>query len=157
MKFYIDYNLTKIGQTVVYRKSEYSLDTICDATSNTREIDFDISINMLTLTVIDEKVLLLRGMFGWSNGLKTSYDIPTYKKGALKVMSPSDYIDIPGSIGLSDIDWPIYVNHDTKWICIGNPQKRFEAVEFINNCVAVVDENHTLVALWLRPDITNDI
>ncbi len=32
-----------------------------------------------------------------------------------------------------------------------NPQKSGEAVGFINNCVAVVDNNQELAALWLQP------
>jgi len=51
----------------------------------------------------------------------------------------------------SDDEWPVYVNQKTGWICVGNPERSGEAVEFMNNCVAVVDNNNKLVSLWLKP------
>jgi hypothetical protein len=54
-------------------------------------------------------------------------------------------------------DWPVYVNIRTGWVCIGNPENKGNAVEFINNCVAVIDENKCLASLWLKPKKLPDI
>ena len=53
--------------------------------------------------------------------------------------------------GIYDQDLPVHVNEKSGWVCIGNPQKSEEAVEFIANCVAVLDASQKLTALWLRP------
>lgn len=53
MKFSIDYNEYLGRKQVVYRKAEYSFDTI----PYIPEIDFDIAINTIALTVVDGKVI----------------------------------------------------------------------------------------------------
>ena len=53
--------------------------------------------------------------------------------------------------GINEDDLPVYVNVHTGWVCIGNPEKKGNAVQFINNCVAVIDENKEFVSLWLKP------
>jgi uncharacterized protein YbdZ (MbtH family) len=51
---------------------------------------------------------------------------------------------------MNNEDWLVHVNVKTGWVCIGNPEKKGNAVEFINNCVAVIDDKE-FVSLWLKP------
>jgi len=60
--------------------------------------------------------------------------------------------DFGFAYGINDGDLPVNINAQTGWICIGNPEKKGNAVEFINNCVAVIDDNKEFVSLWLKPD-----
>lgn len=147
MKFCIDYNEYLGQKQVVYRKDEYSLDT----NPYVHEIDFDIAINTVTLAVVDENVIQLNGFCGLSKGIETLYDVPKARKGLLKVLHPEVYISKAGSSTISDGNWAIFINPKTNWICIGNPQNQAGAVEFIDNCIAVIDEKQELVALWLYP------
>ena len=130
MKFSIDYNEYLGRKQVVYRKAEYSFDTI----PYIPEIDFDIAINTIALTVVDGKVIQLNGFCGLSKTIETPYDVPK-----------------AGSPKLNDKNWTVFINPKTRWICIGNPQCQEGAVEFIDNCIGVIDGNQELVALWLHP------
>ncbi len=80
--------------------------------------------------------------------MKSSIQVPNYKQGALRV---EHNLEHGYAYGIYDEDLPVYVNKRTGWVCIGNPKKSGEAVEFINNCVAVIDNNQELAALWLQP------
>lgn len=51
MKFYIDYNERLEHKLVIYRKDEYSFDTV----PYEYEIDFEIEVNTLFLTVVNSK------------------------------------------------------------------------------------------------------
>lgn len=147
MKFSIDYNEYLGRKQVVYRKAEYSFDTI----PYIPEIDFDIAINTIALTVVDGKVIQLNGFCGLSKTIETPYDVPKAEKGLLKVLYPEVYITKAGSPKLNDKNWTVFINPKTRWICIGNPQCQERAVEFIDNCIGVIDGNQELVALWLHP------
>ena len=48
-------------------------------------------------------------------------------------------------------DWMLHRNPRTGRICIGNPAMSGNGVEFIQNCVAIINESHELAALWLKP------
>lgn len=80
MKFSIDYNEYLGRKQVVYRKAEYSFDTI----PYIPEIDFDIAINTIALTVVDGKVIQLNGFCGLSKTIETPYDVPKLRKDYLK-------------------------------------------------------------------------
>ena len=49
-------------------------------------------------------------------------------------------------------DLPMFINTESGWVCIGNPEAKGRAVEFINNCVAVINDNCEFVSLWLKPE-----
>ena len=144
MKFFIEINNRPQQRILTYVVEEYSF----DISPIVKEIDFDLVINNLNLTVADKKVIQVWGLCPYSSWIKANYSVPNFKKGTLKVIDDLK----PGfSYGLNDVEWPIYVNHQTGWVCIGNPEKSGKAVEFINNCVAVFDDNGELMSLWLRP------
>jgi len=47
--------------------------------------------------------------------------------------------------------WPIYLNHNEGWICIGSPDYTEDwLIEFAPSTVATVKDGN-LIALWLKP------
>jgi hypothetical protein len=47
---------------------------------------------------------------------------------------------------------PVYCNPINRWTCIGDPFQQGEAVEFMFGCIAILDRDHQLIALWIRID-----
>jgi hypothetical protein len=114
--------------------------------------DFSLAVNTLELSIDDN--FFLSGVSGYDSyvGWKPTYTYqPSFKKGGVRAVIDFDYV--PGCV--YDIDpqkvWPEYVNIKSGWVCIGDPEGAGKAVEFINNCVAVIDNSQELVALWLKP------
>lgn len=87
MKFIVDYNDYCGFKQVIYRKDEHSLDTI----PWLHEIDFDIALNTLTLTVIDSKVVQLNGFCGLANAQRLTCTPPANQKGVIKVVDSESY------------------------------------------------------------------
>lgn len=145
MKFNIEYDNKIEQRTLTYDSNEYSFDIepIVD------EVNFDIVINKLNLTVVDEnKVIQVWGFCPYGDWIKFDSEIISYKKGVLKVV---DELEEGFSYRLNNEDLPVYVNIKTGWVCIGNPDKKGNAVEFITNCVAVINNDCELISLWLKP------
>src|SRR5262249_3907913 len=151
MDFFIDYLGECEQRLLKYLENEYSF----DSEPLTKEINFDIVINKLILSVIDDsKVAQIWGFCPHSTWIKTDYNVPHHTKGLLKVV---DDLEQGFSYKINrEGEWPIYINQSTGWICIGHPENKGEAVEFMNNCVAVVDNHHKLVSLWLKPQIERE-
>lgn len=153
MKFSIEYTSNIEPRKIIYRIDEWSFDT----EPTVQETNFDVVINKLNLTAIDDdnKIVQVWGFCGLDKKMKSSYEVPERKKGVLKVLD-----DLPSGVGSFSInkeDVPMYVNVQSGWVCIGNPEKKGNAVEFINNCVAVIDDNRDFVSLWLKPETLPDI
>lgn len=51
----------------------------------------------------------------------------------------------------------VYCNPNTHWICMGPPNVEGRAIEFITGCIAVINNEGTLLSLWLCPDKTPDL
>ena len=111
------------------------------------KIDVELILNKISLAVSKNEIVHVSGFCGLDKSMKTNYKIPKFKKGVLKV---EDNLKYGFAYGINDEDWPVYINIETGWICIGDPLKSEKAVEFINDCVAVL-EGDKLVALWLKP------
>ncbi|MBX2920659.1 MAG: hypothetical protein KF816_17600 [Melioribacteraceae bacterium] len=151
MKFEIEYTGVSEDRLLIYRTEEHSF----DMEPWVYELDFEIAINTLTLTFVDGKIIQLNGFCGLSKRMKSNYEVPKSQKGILKVLD--DLKSGVGSYSINKEDLPVYVNTQSGWVCIGNPEKKGNAVEFINNCVAVIDDDKEFVSLWLKPDRLPDI
>lgn len=142
----------KIEQTntTENRKLFYILDAYSfDMEPTILAINIEICINYLTLATVDESIIEVSGFCPYGTWIKSDHNPPSYCSGTLKVITDKE----PGfSYRINEKDWPIYVNIKTGWVCVGNPEAAGEAVEFINNCVAVVNKDDQLVALWLKPE-----
>lgn len=148
MKFLVEYTDTLEQKTLIYDIEECSFDT----KPAVQEINFDIVINKLNLTAIGDnnKIVQIWGFCGYNEWIKSNYKIPESQKGILKVID--DLVAGIGSYSVNKKDLPVFVNIQTGWVCIGNPEKKGDAVEFINNCVAVIDDDKEFVSLWLKPE-----
>ncbi len=144
MKFNVEYTNYTEQKVLLYRAEEHSFEMI----PWEKEIDFDIAINTLTLTVSDTKIIQLSGFCGLNTKMKVDYNVPESKKGLLTVLGNFEY---GFAYRIKDKEFSVYVNTQTGWICIGDPLKQGNAVEFINNCIAVIDKENNFVSLWLKP------
>ena len=151
MKFNIDYNDKKEERLLIYILNEHSF----DMEPYNYSTDLHLALNYLDLMVLDKKVIQLSGFCGLGISRKSNYNVPEYEEGALKIVNNLEAG--VGSYPISKEDFPVYVNVQTGWVCIGNPEKKGNAVEFINNCVAVIDDNKEFVSLWLKPEKLPDI
>ncbi len=152
MKFSIEYTAKIEPKKLIYRIDEWSFDT----EPSVQEINFDIVVNKLNLTVVDNdnKIVQLWGFCGLDEKMKSTYKVPEYKAGILRVVD-----DLEGGLAyrVNKDELPIYVNTRTGWVCVGDPDKKGNAVEFISNCVAVINSDNEFVSLWLKPDRLPDI
>jgi hypothetical protein len=148
MKFNIDYNKKKENRLLTYDVDELGFDI---EPRSDYAMDIDLALNTLELNIAndDRSVVEVLGFCGYGNWIKSNFSVPQYKEGSLKVTD--DLVAGIGSYRINKEDLPIYVNILTGWICIGNPEKSGSAVEFINNCVAVINYDGEFIALWLKP------
>ena len=144
MKFKIESGHTAEQRKLFYTPEEYSF----GVEPTVLAIDFDIVVNYLILTAVEGKIIEVSGFCPYGAWTKSSYTVSKYTKGILRVI---DNLEPGFSYRLNDVDWPIYVNVQTGWVCVGNPTAPGEGVEFMDNCVAIIG-NGELVALWLKPE-----
>ena len=147
MKFNINYNGKTEQRVLSYDMDEYSFDIEpWEGITNV-----DLALNYLCLTVIgeDNHVAQVSGFCPYAEWIKTSHNVPQNSTGRLILID--DLESGNGTYEINNVHWPVYVNPDTGWVCIGNPEKSGKAVEFINDCVAVISANSDLLSLWLKP------
>ena len=52
----------------------------------------------------------------------------------------------------NELEWNIYINKKMGWVCIGDPTvEGRRLIEFASDCVAALDEENEMVAIWLHP------
>lgn len=147
MKFIVDYTDYNEPKKIIYNQTEYSLDTIPCC----HEIDFEIAVKSITLTVVDSIVVQLWGMCGLSDAQQMIDCPPVSRKGLLKVADVESYIGKSGSFLIHDTDLPIFINSLTGWLCIGDSKAVGVSVEFLDNCIFLIDEKQEFIALWIHP------
>lgn len=146
MTFDIDYKSQVEDKLLLYRKDEFSF----DMEPWINEIDFEIAINTLTLSVVDNTVIQLSGFCGFNGREELNCQVPEFKSGVLKVV---DNLESGFAYKISQEDLPVYVSEQTGWICIGNPEMHGDVVEIISNCIVVINVNKEFVSLWLKPHL----
>lgn len=144
MKFKIELTNNIIPRTVKYISEEFSFDT----EPRVNETDFDLAYNRLNLTVVDEQVVQIWGYSGDVKNVNFDLDIPSYNRGALRVVGEFEY---GFTYRINENTEPIYYNKKNGWICIGNSEVQGKGIEFIENCVAFVDDASCLVSIWIKP------
>jgi len=135
--------------SLVYREEDYSFDTI----PLTHEGVTSILINDLHLEITYEgKIIYVWGLCPLTNYLNTDKIPNNYTGGEITVILDNPTPGISKRLN-DDKRWPIYINKNTGWVCIGDPYLSAEmSIEFIPNCIAEFD-NHQLRALWLKPKV----
>ena len=144
MKFIIEYKNSIEKRVLNYISDEHSF----NMKPIVSKIDFELILNKLSLSVVKNKIIQLWGFCGLADWMISNYQVPEYKKGILKVEHNLKY---GFAYAINDEELPIHVNTQTGWVCIGTPEKSGNAVEFIDNCVAVIDQDNKFVSLWLKP------
>ena len=144
MKFFIEYSNNIEQQSLIYIPEECSfyMEQIV------QKPDMELILNKISLAVSENRVVNVNGFCGLDKSMQSYYEAPENKKGILKVEHSLEY---GFAYGINNDDWPIHVNVQTGWVCVGDPKGAGNAVEFINNCVAVIGNNSEFVSLWLRP------
>lgn len=153
MKFIIDYtDFIDNSKRLTYDAEEFSFET----EPLTQEINFDIVINRLNLSAVDDdnKIVQLWGFCGYKEWRKSNYEPPQYKVGTLKV---AGNLEEGFSYRVGKDDSPMFINVQNGWLCIGNPEKKGNAVEFLNNCVVVIDDDKEFISIWLKPETLPNI
>lgn len=140
-------------QQLIYIPEEHSF--YMDSVVN--KIEFELIVNKISLAVSDNIVVNVSGFCALSKSMKSNYQVPEYKKGCLRVEHNLNYGFAYGINTDDNYEYPVYINIQSGWVCIGDPEKKGNAVEFINNCVAVIDNDKEFVSLWLKPESLADI
>lgn len=144
MKFLIENGDTIIDKDLVYLADEYSF--------YMGAIDYDVGVewilNKVSLASSEETIIHVSGFCGLAGYMNSNICIPEYSKGTLKV---EHNLKNGFAYGIYDEDQPVYLNVKSGWVCIGDPLKLGNAVEFIQNCVAVISDSGDLLSLWLKP------
>jgi len=135
---------------LIYVPEDYSFDYNAE---NRHGAEYTIQLDTLQLAVDgDGRVLYPWGYCPLIRFAVTEHIPPSSRRGILVVECADNFI--PGiSVGLhNDAGWPVAINRQEGWVCIGDPSvpELCEAVEFANSAVAVLSEGK-LVALLLRP------
>lgn len=91
---------------------------------------------------------------GIKNGKKIKSTKPQSRLGILNVVDDLE----PGfAYKVDEGGFPMSVNVQTGWICVGDPEKRGNAVEFMNNSIAVIDNSGHFISLWLKIENLPDL
>lgn len=147
MKFIIEYEEFKRNQVLEYLEEEHSfyMGQIID------KIDVELIINKIALEVSNSIIVHLSGFCGLNKTMVSNYKVPKYKRGLLRIESILEFGLAYNVHNNFSYEYPVYINIQSGWVCIGSPKKEGHAVEFINNCVAVINNNKEFVSLWLKP------
>lgn len=146
MKFLIEYADFRESTRLLYNVEDFSFET----QPSIHETNFDIVVNKINLSVDNNnRIIQLWGFCGYNEWIKSEYIVPKYNKGIIKI---GDELAAGFSYSLPEKDLKVFVNVETGWLCIGNPERFGKAVEFLNYCVMTIDDNNEFLALWLKPE-----
>lgn len=148
MKFLIKESPIEKNFSLIYCEEEYSFDTERHNDNGCTSI----MINDLQLEIDEDgKVLYVWGLCPLIK-YKDINAIPVnYHSNALIALL--DKSPVPGiSYKLNALErWPIYINKQIGWICIGDPiLDGKQLVEFAPKCIAAL-ANQEITAIWLQP------
>lgn len=147
MKFKVEYLEDNIQKQLLYLEDECSF-YMEDSNQN---VDLELIINKIALQVSKNKIVELGGFCGLNKEMISNIQIPEYQKGILRIEHNLKYGFAYSVNDDIDYEYPVFINIESGWICIGNPKIKKNAVEFISNCVAVINDLGNFESLWLKP------
>lgn len=132
---------------VIYDKENKSLDSI-------PKLNSDIILTVSYVNIgFDSETMLANQIWGFSPKecwIEKEISIPMNSKNAsLKLETDLE----PGSWRLDrEMQWKVYYNSKTLWICIGNPDLDIsdEPIAFLENAVSVLSPAGELKSLWIQ-------
>ncbi len=148
MEFKAIFHENIIQSDLVYSSTDYSFDMI----ESSFGLDYELILNDLSLSVFNEKIVKVWGFCGLNSEMVFNGKVPQSKKGSLVVVNESG--EDLSYFRINHEPFPVHINFQTEWICIGDPIHNDDsiAVEFIKNCIAVINSKNKLTALWLKPE-----
>jgi hypothetical protein len=145
MKFSFQFKNEFKKINLFYLKDEYSF----YSESQIKGIDCYLALNYLCLVVVRGFVVEVSGFCPHKSWIRSNTCVPDFRAGKLSLLNA---FDTGFSYGINDDeDWPIYINAQTGWLCVGDPIVSGIAVEFTKVCVAVIGDQQDFLALWLKP------
>ncbi len=149
MKFLISTNQVNQKFSLIYRENDYSFDI---------EPYYDygfasILVNDLQLEIDDNgRVLYVWGLCPLIEYEVTTESPQNYRSRTLAVALNTPP-PIPGTAHRLNKNerWPVYVNKNQGWVCIGCPKiVDKQLIEFAPNCIAAM-KGQEVMAIWLHP------
>ena len=148
VRFAVDEKVLGRTSRLVYRAQDYAFDT----EPRPSNCPYAAGVNDVELMVDDEsRVVYVTGYcphLGWK---PMTLRPPASSRGSLFLNVEQELV--PGqTVGVTarDSRWPVFVDPASGWVCLGAPEQRGHAVEFVTGCLAVLQDER-LVALWLHP------
>lgn len=148
VRFAVEEKVLGATGRLVYRAQDYAFDT----EPRPSNCPYAVGVNDVELMVDDEsRVVFVTGYcphLGWK---PMRLHPPASSQGSLFLKVEPNLV--PGqTIGViaRDSRWPVLVDSASGWVCLGAPERRGHAVEFMTGCIAVLHDER-LVALWLHP------
>jgi len=148
MKFLVKKKNNDRCFSLIYNEKEYSfsIEPFQNSIGYT-----SLSINLLQIEIdYDRRIVYVWGYEPLMRYQETDKFPSAYENKDLVAVLDKELI--PGvSIGLEK-EWPTYINKKMGWVCIGDPTiegKRL--IEFAPDCVAALDKENEMVAIWLHP------
>lgn len=134
-------------QSLTYYAEEHSfyMQSVVD------KINIELIINKISMHVSSNIIVNINGFCGLNKSMQSNIQVPKSKKGIIKVEHNLKFGFAYSIFNNYDDEFPILINSKSGWVCIGDPNKKVEAVEFLKNCIAVID-NGVFISLWLKPD-----
>jgi len=144
MRFIADYTDDVLEKTLVYSVEDSSFDTLPQASVSDNV--FYLNVDHFCLYVLDRQVVYLEAFYPLNKEWISDIDVPVSRRGNLRMEGTYTY-DEHYSLTLDTV--PAHINFKTGWVCLGDPNARNNAVEFINGCIAVVAD-YKIITLWFK-------
>lgn len=147
MKFVLEKAQPNGSGTLVYRPESFAFDVLPRPSNAVGSV----LVNDLELEVDHGgTVLCVTGLCPHPGWQPTDFPPPLARPGVLRVSSTSDWVPGISKRLTAPYAWPMSVNRNVGYVCVGNARAHGANLECAPGCIAVVD-SETLVALWLRP------
>lgn len=111
-------------------------------------IELELIVNKISLSIFEGVVVAVSGFCGLDTSMLKKLEVPVSSPGILKV---EHNLKLGFAYAVNEAEFPVHVERYLGWVCLGDPTIKENAIEFISNCIAVIDRNGNLVALWLKP------
>lgn len=151
MSFAVTSRTETPATSLVYRRDEFSLDTLNRYTGGLTSI----LVNDVQLEVSEGgEICAVWGMCPHTTWMECEVPIPTYQSARLTYegeITPGVSI----RVNAADNRWQVRRDLQTGWIAIApnTIPTSGEAVEFLPGCLAQIGQTGELLCLWLKPDI----
>jgi hypothetical protein len=148
MRLVVDRTKRVVDSVLVYKMQEYAFAT----EPRPAGADTSLSANEVQLMVSgkDHQLLFVTGYCPYQSWHQTFLHVPSFTRAGLVVAEIDLQPGISIQLNRREARWPVQVDVQSGWVCIGDAQSKGEGIEFAPGCVAVILDGQ-LVAIWLQP------